>query len=134
MPFAPPAIHLIFPNICGSGKKGAKPNVRQSRIIKRQSFSDIMCLYLLFFNGHMVHPFNHSLQNKNLVMDVSCYKIVFTNLSIEFIPSFITCLTKALPIIAPLAYFVACEKVSLLEIPKPTICGLFRFIFAMRSK
>ncbi len=134
MPFAPPAIHRIFPKICGSGKNGAKPNIRQSRIIMRQSFNDFMCLYLLFFNGHVVHLINQFLENQNLVMDVSCYKIVFINLAIEFIPSFVICLTTALPIIAPFAFLVACEKVSLLDIPNPTICGLFRFILETRSK
>lgn len=29
MPTAPPIIHLILPQICGSGVKGARPNVRE---------------------------------------------------------------------------------------------------------
>ncbi len=38
MPLAPPKIHFNLPTICGSGKKGAKPKVRHSRIISFQLF------------------------------------------------------------------------------------------------
>ena len=37
--------------------------------------SCFMCLYILFFNGHMVHPYNHFLGYQVLVMDVSCVYI-----------------------------------------------------------
>gem|GEM_PF-6587686 len=35
-----------------------------------------MCLYLLFFIGHMVHPYNHFLGYQVLVMDVLCYNSI----------------------------------------------------------
>lgn len=38
IPEAPPKIHFNFPHICGSGKKGAKPRVRQAMIMIRQLF------------------------------------------------------------------------------------------------
>ena len=77
MPFAPPDIHLIFPQMCGSGKKGAKPKVRQSKIATLMSFKK--------FNGFY-------------------FKIEFTNLSMLLTLSLVKCLIKALPIIAPFAY------------------------------
>ena len=36
------------------------------------SLNSFMCLYLLFFIGHMVHPYNLFLDYQILVMDVSC--------------------------------------------------------------
>jgi len=37
IPLAPPAIHFSLPQICGSGKNGAMPNVRQSNMVNFQS-------------------------------------------------------------------------------------------------
>ena len=36
MPIAPPKTQRILPMTCGSGKKGAKPKVKQSNIISFQ--------------------------------------------------------------------------------------------------
>ena len=39
MPSAPPNTHLIFPQTCGSGVKGANPKTKHSKIIVAQLFN-----------------------------------------------------------------------------------------------